>query len=76
MTYNNTEYRLTCSSVDTATGTIAGIIGNPKYIGGTDDGSNVPFALMAPFYGAWTGNLDAPNVVSTYYFKVEQLVTS
>ena len=76
VTYNDTEYRLTCLSVDTRTGTAAGIIGNPKYIGGTDDGSNVPLAFMAPYYGAWTGNLDAPNVSSTYYFKIEQLVTS
>lgn len=67
VTYDNVEYRLTA---------VSNIIGNPKWGGGTDDGSEVPFVFNSTGYGAWTGSLNAPNVDSQYYFKIERLVTS
>ena len=67
ITYDNVEYRLTA---------ISGNIGNPKWGGGTDDGSNVPFVFNNSGWGAWTGSLNVPNVDSQYYFKIERLVTS
>ena len=67
ITYDNVEYRLTA---------VSGAIGNPKWAGGTDDGTNVPFMFNNPGWGAWSGALNVPNVDSNYYFKIEHLVTS
>lgn len=67
ITYDNVEYRLTA---------VSGKIGNPKWTKGTDDGTNVPFVFENYGWGAWTGGLNVPNVDSTYYFKIERLVTS
>ena len=68
VTYDNVEYRLTAHDE---------IIGNPKWGGGTDDGSGVPFIFQdLTRYGAWSGSLNVPNVDSTYYFKIERLVTA
>lgn len=74
VTYNNTEYRCTGKAVSIA-GQTYNLFGNPLWFGGTDDGSNVPFAFNAyTTYGAWSGNLNVPNVDSNYYFKIERLV--
>ena len=70
VTYANTEYVLTAKTSGQNV-----IIGNPKWGGGTDDGSGVPFYFVNPGWGAWTGALDVPNVASTYHFKIERLVT-
>lgn len=67
ITYNNVQYRCTA---------VSGKIGNPKWSGGTDDGSDVPFVFSNDGWGAWTGSLNAPNVDSTYYFKIEHLVSA
>ena len=67
ITYDNVEYRLTA---------VSGKIGNPKWGKGTDDGTNVPFVFENAGWGAWTGSLNVPNVDSSYYFKIERLVTS
>lgn len=67
VTYDNAQYRCTA---------VSGKIGNPKWEGGTDDGSNVPFVFHDSGYGAWTGSLNASNVDAQYYFKIERLVTS
>ena len=67
VTYNNVQYRCTV---------VSGNIGNPKWGGGTDDGSDVPFVFQNDGWGAWTGSLNVPNVNSTYYFKIERLVSS
>ena len=67
ITYDNVEYRLTA---------VSGNIGNPKWGGGTDDGTNVPFVFNNSGWGAWTGSLNVSNVTSQYYFKIERLVTA
>ena len=76
VTYNNVEYRCTAKTVTIDGGNYI-LFGNPLWFGGVDDGSNVPFAFndYTP-YGAWSGGLNAPNVESSYYFKIERLVTS
>lgn len=76
VTYNNTEYRCTAKDVS-FDGVTRHVFGNPVWAGGTDDDSGVPFIFMDyTNYGAWSGGLNAPNVDSTYYFKIERLVTS
>jgi len=76
VTYNNTEYRCTGKTVS-LNGKNYNLFGNPVWSGGTDDGSDVPFAFIDyTNYSAWTGGLNAPNVASSYYFKIERLVTS
>ena len=67
ITYANTAYVLTAKTSGQNV-----IIGNPKWGGGTDDGSGVPFYFVNPGWGAWTGALDVPNVTSTYHFKIER----
>lgn len=73
VTYNNVQYRLVCNVIDTSG---AGIIGNPKYFGGSDDGSDVPLCFVSPYYGAWTGEIDVPNQDTSVPIKIERLVTS
>lgn len=76
VTYNNVEYRCTAKTIS-INGQANNVFGNPAWIGGTDDGSDVPFIFIDyTRYGAWTGELNVPNVSSTYYFKIERLVTS
>ena len=70
ITYDNTEYYLTATS-----GSYGGIIGNPKWGKGADDGSNVPFVFENAGWGAWTGSLNAANTDAQYYFKIERKVT-
>lgn len=67
ITYDNVEYRLTA---------VSGKIGNPKWGGGTDDGSDVPFVFENNGWGAWNGSLNVPNVDSSYPFKIERLVSA
>ena len=70
ITFNGTTYRLTATGSNNG-----GIIGNPKYASGSDDGSGLIFAFFNPGWGAWTGGADvAPNVA--YPLKIERLVTS
>lgn len=76
VTYNNTEYRCVAKNV-IINGTVYNLFGNPVWSNGTDDGSDVPFSFLDyTQYGAWTGGLNVPNKNSTYYFKIERLVTS
>ena len=76
VTYDNVEYRCTAKTV-LLSGNTYTIFGNPVWAGGTDDGSGVPFIFIDyTKYSAWSGGLNAPNVGSTYYFKIERLVTS
>lgn len=77
VTYNNTEYRCTGKTASLGGRTYTGF-GNPVWSNGTDDGSGVPFVFIDyTIYGAWTGGLNAPNVDnSSYYFKIERLITS
>ncbi len=72
ITYQNVEYRLTAKTYNGAK-----IIGNPKYMMGEDDGSGVPVIFQDyTRYGAWTGELDIPNVQTAVRIKIEHLVTS
>jgi len=71
ITYGNTEYYLTAAS-----GSYGGVIGNPKWGKGTDDGSNVPFVFENAGWGAWTGSLNATNIDAQYHFKIERKMTS
>ena len=76
VTYNNTEYRCTGKTVSLG-GQNYNVFGNPVWLGGTDDGSDVPFIFIDyTNYNAWSGGLNVPNVQNSYYFKIERLVTS
>lgn len=72
VTYSGNEYRCT-AAYDSTLATAC--IGNPKYAGGGDDGSNNPFSFSNQGWGAWTGNIDAPNQDAIYQLKIERLVT-
>lgn len=72
LTYSGNQYRCT-AAYDSGQGTV--VIGNPKWGGGNDDGSDVPMCFSNQGWGAWTGNLDVPNVSSTYAVKIERLMT-
>jgi hypothetical protein len=76
VTYDNTEYRCTAKTTSFNGQTFI-VFGNPIWGGGADDGSDEPF-LFNDYtrYGAWSGGLNVPNVNSSYYFKIERLVTS
>ena len=71
ITFNGTVYRCTATLINNI-----GVIGNPKFVGGTDDGSGVPFAFANQGWGAWSGQADLPNVTQNVPVKIERLVTS
>ena len=72
VTFNGTVYRLTAISYySESVGTIA-LIGNPKYSGGPNDGSGVPFDFFNAGWGAWSGGTES---MGTYSVKLERLVT-
>ena len=73
LTYSGATYRCT-AAYDSGQGTI--VLGNPKWGGGNDDGSSTPVCFSNQGWGAWTGSLNAPNVIAAYHFKIERLVTS
>lgn len=76
VTYDNTEYRCTAKTTSFNGQTFI-VFGNPIWGGGADDGSDEPFVFNDyTRYGAWSGGLNVPNVNSSYYFKIERLVTS
>ena len=80
VTYDGTQYIITAKAVTGPnTGSITVGIGNPKWLGGTDDGSNVPFCIGK--YGnqsAWAGCANLDNSISSQYItmKIERAVTS
>lgn len=71
ITIDGTEYRST--AVDSG-GSYRIVIGNQKYIGGTDDGTNVPYCWHNVGWGAWVSSVDLS--VATHDLKFERLVTS
>lgn len=74
ITFNNIEYR--CTVTQTASENAnSGLIGNPLYDGGTDDGSGVPFSFYQSPWGAWSGGADVSGG-SAVPVKIERLVTS
>ena len=71
VTYQNVQYRLT--AVYDAVGFQGNYgIGNPKWAKGTDNGSDAPFCLGNPGWGAWTGSFDLPNTAQVVHIKVER----
>ena len=68
VTYNNVEYRLTAVSSN-----YGGMIGNPKWAGGADDGTDAPFDFFNAGWGAWSGGTSLAE--GHYQFKIERLVT-
>ena len=80
VTYDGTQYIITAKAVTGPnTGSITVGIGNPKWLGGTDDGSNVPFCIGK--YGnqsAWAGCANLDNSISSQYItmKIERAVIS
>ena len=73
ITIDNTEYRVTAATVSNVV-----IVGNPKYEGGTDDGSGVPFSFTNQGWGAWVGNNELPAASggTSYSLKIEQRVSA
>ena len=73
VTLNGVVYRLTASYYYSAAYSYG--IGNPKWSGGTDDGTDVPFTLVHTPWGAWSGNADL-LANTPYPLKIERLVTT
>lgn len=70
ITYDNTEYICTA----TTSGNFI-TIGNPKWGGGVDDESNVPFVFYKTQNNIWAGEVNGQNVHSTYHFKIERRIS-
>ena len=73
ITINGTEYRCTAQTANTSQGNIV-CVGNPKYTGGSDDGSSIPFNFYNVGWGAWVGDTELP-VSSSILIKIERKVT-
>ena len=70
VTFDNVEYVLTAvydADPD------SNVIGNPKYIEGTDDGSNTPFCFYCTPWGAWSGGVPV-SVNVTHAVKIERQI--
>lgn len=72
ITINDNEYRCTAQTATTSQGNIV-CVGNPKYSGGSDDGSSIPFNFYNVGWGALVGDTELP--VSTIFIKIERLVS-
>ena len=74
ITVDNTEYICTAATASTNIGNYV-CIGNPKYTGGTDNGSSAPFNFINAGWGAWTGDTElVADGVTVYAIKIEQQV--
>lgn len=74
ITFDNVEYR--CTVTQTSSGNAdGGLIGNPLYDSGADDGSGVPFAFYQNPWGAWSGMANVAGNTN-HPVKIERLVTS
>ena len=71
ITINNNEY--VCTAVFLASINRI-VIGNPKYSGGSDDGSAAPFCFYNAGWGAWVGDTELAIVGCTV--KIERQVTT
>ena len=71
ITYDGVQYRCTAKLDGSHV-----VIGNPKYSGGTDDGSDVPMVFANQGWGAWTGVIDLPNADANVYIKIERLASA
>lgn len=76
VTFDNDTYVLT-ATLNGIYPEKPGIIGNPLYMGGQDDGSSVPFCLEQNNWGAWTGGTASSITGDTsHYLKIERQVTA
>ena len=71
VTVNGTEYRCT-AYLHTSLNYVC--FGNPKYSGGTDDGSDAPFNFYNAGWGALVGDTELA-AATNYAIKIERLVT-
>ena len=69
ITADNVEYVVTAKSATTSMGTLV-VVGNPKYSGGTDDGTNIPVCFANAGWGAWTGDTELSE--GQHSIKVER----
>lgn len=67
ITIDNVEYRCTAIAEDDMI-----YVGNPKYSGKTDNGSDAPFSFYNAGWGAWVGDTELPVV--SHSIKIEQMV--
>lgn len=67
LTINSVEYICTAVSFNGIIG-----VGNPKYSGGTDDGSACPVCFYNQGWGAWVGDTELPAGMAS--IKIEQAV--
>lgn len=74
ITFDNVEYRCTVTQTSSMNAD-SGLIGNPLYDSGADDGSGVPFAFYQNPWGAWSGMANVAGNTS-HPVKIERLVTS
>lgn len=70
ITADNVEYLITAKSATTSMGT-AVCVGNPKYSGGTDDGTSAPFNFTNFGWGAWTGDTEL-SAGTQHSLKIER----
>lgn len=73
ITINGTEYRCTATSIQGEWATTV-VVGNPKYSGGTDDGSSIPACFYNQGYGAWVADTEIPGNTSIS-LKIERRVS-
>lgn len=73
------QWRVTMDGVQSSTLTATnsqygGMIGNPLYSGGSDDGSGLKYDFFNAGWGAWSGGADM--TAGDHTVKIERLVTS
>ena len=74
---NGTPYTVTATANGVYGSPNQNIIGNPLFMGGTDDGSDVPFAFEQNPWGAWTGGTDTSITQDVdHIFKIERQVSA
>ena len=74
---NGTPYTVTATANGIYGSPNQNIIGNPLFMGGTDDGSDVPFAFEQNPWGAWTGGTDTSITQDVdHHFKIERQISA
>lgn len=74
VTIDGTSYRCTAYAMTVASAGNVVCFGNPKYSGGTDDGSGIPFNAYNAGWGALVADTELSAV--EHAIKIERLVTS
>lgn len=69
ITLDSTEYLCTGVTATTPNGNQV-CVGNPKYSGGTDNGSSAPFSFYNAGWGAWVGDTEVS--AGSHTIKIEQ----